>query len=352
VSEVKEVERLEKTEPKPSKRQSFPLAAAWPFVRRLAGSTTLYLAGALLVMVVVFSIGAPNAFLSAFNIRTLFTDASVLLILSVGQTFVITTAGIDLSVGSVLVFAGVVSDEVMIRMDPTSILTLLVGAVVALVAGVFWGLVNGLLVTKARIPALIATLGTLGMAFGIAEVVTNGNDITGTPMELVDTLGLGRLFGVVPWLVVISLIITIIGGVVLTQTRFGRYTLAIGSNAEAVRRAGIKVDRHLIKIYTLSGGLAGVAGFLSLARFATTTIAGHGTDNLQAISAVVLGGTSLFGGVASMVGTIIGVFIPVVLQNGLVIFNVPPFWQQALIGAILVVAVYVDQRRRRGRDRS
>ena len=352
MSEVKEVERPQKTEHQSEKMHLSPIAATWTFTRRLASSTTLYLAIALLLMLIVFSIGAPDAFLSAFNIRTLFTDASVLLILSVGQTFVITTAGVDLSVGSVLVFAGVAADEVMIHMNATSVLTILVGAVIAVVAGMFWGLVNGLLVTKARIPSLIATLGTLGMAFGLAEVITNGNDITGTPMELVDTLGLGRLFGIVPWLVVLSLIITVIGGVILTQTRFGRYTLAIGSNAEAARRAGIKVNRHLIKIYTLAGGLAGVAGFLSLARFATTTIAGHGTDNLQAISAVVLGGTSLFGGVATILGTAIGVFIPVVLQNGLVIFNVPPFWQQALIGAILVVAVYVDQRRRRGRSRS
>ena len=351
MSKTNELELTQPAETDDAMRLARATSASRGLAKRIFGSTTLYLGAALLMMVVIFTIGSPNAFLSAFNIRTMFTDASVLLILSVGQTYVITTAGIDLSVGAVLVFAGVAADEVMIRMSATSPLTLLVGALVAILAGALWGVINGFLVTRAHIPPLIATLGTLGMSFGIAEVITNGNDITGTPLSLVETLGLGRLFGVVPWLVVIAFMITVIGGVILNNTRFGRYTLAIGANTEAARRAGIKVNRHLIIVYMLSGTLAGVAGYLSLARFATTTIAGHGTDNLQAISAVVLGGTSLFGGIASIIGTTIGVFIPIVLQNGLIILNVQPFWQQALIGAVLVVAVYIDQRRRKSRDR-
>lgn len=318
---------------------------------RLAGASTLYLALALVVLIVVFSLLAPNAFNSAYNLRSVATDASVLLIVAVGATFVIATSGIDLSVGAVLVFSGVVATKVMHWAGGGSgAITL--GLVTAIASGVLWGAVNGLLVTRARIPALIATLGTLGMAFGLAQVITNGTDIGGIPRSFVRTVGLGRLFGVIPWLVVVAVVVTIVAAAVLQRTRFGRYTLAVGSNREASRRAGIKVDRHLIKVYTLAGALAGFAGFLNLARFASTTIAGHGTDNLQVITAVVLGGTSLFGGVATMLGTVIGVFIPTVLENGFVILGVQPFWQQVAVGAVVVVAVYVDQLRREARNRA
>jgi ribose transport system permease protein len=135
-------------------------------------------------------------------------------------------------------------------------------------------------------------------------------------------------------------------GIVLAQTRFGRYTYAVGSSAEGVRRAGVSVDAHLIKVYTLMGGLAGLAGFLNLARFGTTTIGGHTTDNLNVIAAVVIGGTSLFGGIGTILGTVFGVFIPAVLQNGFIIVGVQPFWQQVAVGIVLIAAVYLDQLRR------
>jgi ribose transport system permease protein len=301
------------------------------------------------VLVVVFGIARPNAFLSSYNVRTLFTDASTLLVLAVGATFVIATAGIDLSVGAVLVISGVLSNKAMVAVGGGGTEVVLLGLVVALAVGLAFGIFNGLLITKAAIPPLISTLGTLGIAFGVAQVLTGGNDLAGVPQGLVDTLGTGRLLGVVPWLVVIAVAVTAAGVVALRSTRFGRYTLFIGSNAEAARRAGVSVDRHLVKVYALAGVLAGLGGFLSLARFATTTIAGHSTDNLQAITAVVLGGTSLFGGVASVIGTTIGVFIPAVLQNGFVILDIQPFWQQAAMGAVLLIAVYFDQLKRRAR---
>jgi ribose transport system permease protein len=316
---------------------------------RLAMSSTLYLAIALLALVVVFGIARPNAFLASYNVRTLFTDASTLLVLAVGATFVIATAGIDLSVGAVLVISGVLSNKAMVAVGGGGAEVVLLGLLVALAVGLAFGIFNGLLITKAAIPPLIATLGTLGIAFGVAQVLTGGNDLAGVPQGLVDTLGTGRLLGIVPWLVVIAVAVTAAGVVALRSTRFGRYTLFIGSNAEAARRAGVSVDRHLVKVYALAGVLAGLGGFLSLARFATTTIAGHSTDNLQAITAVVLGGTSLFGGVASVIGTTIGVFIPAVLQNGFVILDIQPFWQQAAMGAVLLIAVYFDQLKRRAR---
>jgi ribose transport system permease protein len=223
-------------------------------------------------------------------------------------------------------------------------------ALSGLLAGLAWGVVNGVLVTKARVPPLIVTLGTLGMALGSALLITGGIDVRGVPLELTTTIGIGQLWGV-PYVVIIAAVVTAIGAVTLAMTRFGRYTYAIGSNAEAARRAGINVDRHLIKVYGLSGLLAGMAGMVWLARFATTTIGGHSTDNLAAIAAVVLGGTSLFGGIGTVLGTVVGVFIPAVLQNGFVILGVQPFWQQVAVGAILIVAVYIDQLKRRAQER-
>ena len=166
-----------------------------------------------------------------------------------------------------------------------------------------------------------------------------------------NTLGVGRAFGVVPWLVIVALLVTLVAGITLRYTRFGRYTVAIGSNHEAARRTGINVDRHLLKVYAMAGVLSGLAGILSLARFANTTIQGHDTDNLQSIAAVVIGGTSLFGGIGTIFGTLVGVFIPTVLQNGFVILRIQPFWQEAAVGGVLIAAVYVDQLKRRTRNR-
>ena len=178
------------------------------------------------------------------------------------------------------------------------------GLVVALAGGLAWGLINGFLVAKAKIPAFIVTLGTLGMSLGAALVISGGVDEREVPFKLITTIGTGRAFNnQVPWLVLIAFAVAIVFGIILAATRFGRYTYAVGSNEEAARRAGVPVDRHLMKVYALAGTLAGLAGFLSLARFSTTTIGGHDTDNLQSIAAVVIGGTSLFGGIGTMLGT-------------------------------------------------
>jgi ribose transport system permease protein len=320
--------------------------------QRLALSSTLRILLILGGMIVVFAVLQFEQFATVANLRNVATDASILLVLAVGMTFVIITAGIDLSVGSVLVFSGVISANVMQAVGGDNWGVILIGLVASLVSGLAWGVLNGVLVTKARVPALIVTLGTLGMAQGAALLITNGVDERDVPFTLIEKVGTGDLFGQIPWLVVIAAAVAIVFGVILAATRFGRYTYAIGSNPEAARRAGIAVDRHLIKVYGLAGGLAGLAGWLSLARFSTTTIGGHATDNLQAIAAAVLGGTSLFGGIGTIGGTVVGVFIPVVLQNGFVITGVRPFWQQVAVGAVLILAVYLDQLRRRAQQRN
>ena len=315
--------------------------------QRIATGSTTWIILILAAMMVAFSVLEPESFATVNNARNLATNAAILLVIAVGMTFVIITAGIDLSVGSVLVFAGVVSAKAMNAMEGDGVAVLLVGAVVALAAGAGWGVLNGILITKARVPPLIVTLGTLGMALGLALIITNGVDVREVPPRLVTSVGVGRLFGEIPWLVVIAAGVAVVFGVLLAATRFGRHTYAIGSNEEAARRAGIAVDRHLILVYGIAGLLSGLAGYMSLARFATTTLGGHATDNLSAIAAVVLGGTSLFGGVGTVLGTVVGVFIPAVLQNGFVITGVEPFWRDVAVGAVLIAAVYLDQLRRR-----
>jgi ribose transport system permease protein len=311
----------------------------------VAGSSTWI--GLILVgLIAVFSLINPTDFFTASNGRNIATDAAVLLILGTGMTYVIITAGIDLSVGSVLVFSGVVAARAMNAVGGNGTGTILVGLVVAVLAGLAWGLINGFLIAKAKIPAFIVTLGTFGIALGAALLITGGVDERQVPIKLIDGIGTGRLFGQIPWLVVIAAVVCLIFGVILAQTRFGRYAYATGANAEGVRRAGINVDAHLIKVYALMGTLAGLAGYVSLARFGTTTIGGHTTDNLNTIAAVVIGGTSLFGGVGTILGTVFGVFIPAVLQNGFVIVGVQPFWQQVAVGIVLIAAVYLDQLRR------
>jgi ribose transport system permease protein len=306
--------------------------------------------GVLVVLIAIFSIMRPEAFLSSTNATSIAVNASSYLIIAVGMTFVITVAGIDLGVGSVLVFAGVVSVKVMVEVGGNGLLVNLIGLLGALAAGCLWGLVNGVVVTRTKVPSLIVTLGTLFVAIGLAQVITDGVDITGVPTSLVDTLGFGDAFGV-PYIVLTALAVAAVGSFVMTQTTFGRHTSAIGSNEEAARRAAINIRRHLTWIYVLSGGLAGLAGFVSLARFSTTTLNGHQTDMLQAILAVVIGGTSLSGGVARMFGTVVGVCIPAVLQSAFVILGVKPFWQNVAMGVALVIVVAIDQHRRFTTDR-
>lgn len=314
---------------------------------RVLGSAT-DITAVLVVIVLAFSILKPEAFFTATNFTNILNDASLLLVMGVGATFVLITGGVDLSVGSVLVFSGVIGGVVMKSLAADPVAASILGILAAVVAGALWGVANGWMITKLRVPALIATLGSYGAAEAIAQIITNGNDGSDIPAGLANTLGYGRILGL-PWLVVVALVAAVIGGAVLYFTRYGRRTYSVGSNQEAARRAGINVDRHLISVYMVAGLLAGVAGIMSYAKFGTTTLSGHSTDNLNVIAAVVIGGTSLFGGVGTMVGTVVGTLIPATLANGLVIEGLNSFWRDLAVGVVLVAAVYIDQLRRRSR---
>jgi ribose transport system permease protein len=326
---------------------------------RLAGSAfiLLILAG----LLIAFSILEGRAFLSGDNFLNIAVDASELLLLAVGVTFVIITAGIDLSVGSILVLSSVIAAQTMVALSgtdqqvqnftyPNQAVGIPVGIAAGLLTGLVCGLINGLLVTRLRLTPFIATLGTLGIFLGTAQILSGGTNVPYVPPAIQTHVGTRQLLGFLPVPIAIGLVVVVVAILLLHRTQFGRYTYAIGSNAEAARRAGIPVQGHLVRVYTGVGLLSGLAGFMSLAYFGTTTISGHSTDNLNANAAVVLGGTSLFGGVGSVFGTVIGVFIPAVLSKGFVIVGVQQFWQPVAISAVLVAAVWFDQVRRRSRD--
>jgi ribose transport system permease protein len=320
-------------------------------LKRVLGLQAFWILGVLIVICLVFSVVAGDRFLSTGNFSLISQNVAVWAVLGVGMTFVIITSGIDLSVGSVLVFSSVVAAKVMAAMGGDGPGVAAAGLLAAVLSGMAWGAINGVLVAKARVPALIVTLGTLSVALGLVQVLTGGIDIRSVPNELTDFSAYIKVLGI-PGLPFVALIVVIMGAILLHKTRFGRYTYAIGSNQEAARRTGIKVTRHLIAVYALAGTLAGFGALLSLAQYGTPTIAGQSLTNLNVIAAVVIGGTSIFGGEGTVFGTLVGLFIPAVLQSGFVIIGVQPYWQGVAVGSVLIAAVYVDQSRRAAAMRS
>jgi ribose transport system permease protein len=314
-------------------------------LKRITSLQSVWILGVLVVIVAFFSVIAGERFFSSSNFSLISQNVAVWAVLGVGMTFIIITSGIDLSIGSVLVFSSVVAALVMQSIGGDGWGTASIGILAALVTGALWGLLNGVLVAKAKIPPLIVTLGTLSIALGLAQVITGGIDIRSVPEAMTDFNTYVKILGI-PTLPFVALVVVIIGGIVLHKTKFGRYTYAVGSNEEAARRVGVQVSRHLIMVYALMGMLAGVGAVLALAQFGTTTIAGQSLTNLNVIAAVVIGGTSIFGGEGSIFGTVVGLFIPAVLQAGFVIIGVEPFWQGVAVGIVLIAAVYIDQSRR------
>lgn len=301
----------------------------------------------LVIILVIFSLLAPQHFPTWGNARQVLQNMSILAVMGIGMTFVIITAGVDLSIGSVLVFSGVIAAMTMRALGAHGWGVVIIGAIVAVCGGAAWGVLNGVIVAKMKVPPFIVTLGTYGAALGLALVLTGGVDIYSVPSVLSSAVGYGNIPGTtIPILVLIAAILLVAFGILLHRTEFGLHVFAIGSSEEAARRVGVKVDRKLILVYTISGALAGFASILSLAEFSSTAIGGQTQTNLNVISAVVIGGTSLFGGVGSMFGTAVGLSIPAVLQNGFVIIGVQPYWQYVAVGVIVILAVFIDQRRR------
>lgn len=309
-----------------------------PLSRRL--SFRLESLGVLLVLCTAMALLSPF-FLSVSNFLNILLATATIGVLAIGATFVICAAGIDLSLGSVLGLSGVVGASISVKLGlpwPVALLG-------CLAAGALAGAINGVLVTRAGIPAFIVTLGMLGIARGLALILTNGQSVYGLDPALV-FLGQGRPLGV-PMPAFVFLAVALVTHGLLAYTRFGRYTLVIGDNEAAARAMGIHVERHKVALYTLAGLLAGTSGLLFMARVnAGDPTAGLGYE-LTAITAAIIGGTNLFGGRGSILGTFIGALVMGVLQNGLNLLAVQSYYQQMAIGAVLIFAVWLDQSGRR-----
>jgi ribose transport system permease protein len=301
---------------------------------------------ALLLMVVVFSIFA-DGFLSADNFWTVMRQISVNLCLSVGMTMVILTGGIDLSVGSILAVSGAIMAGLLKRGTELEALNLHIGygvpaaILIGILVGASLGLFNGVMITRFRVPPFIATLAMLTIARGFTKLYTGGEAITGLGDVFVN-IGSGRLLGI-PNQFWIAAGIVAAAVVLLRKTRFGRYVYAVGGNEEAAKLSGLNVNRVKMMVYIISGALASVGALIMTSRLnSATPIAGEGLE-LDSIAAVVIGGTSLLGGRGSVQGTVLGALIIGVLNSGLVIMGVDPFWQQVIKGGVILLAVVVDK---------
>ena len=295
------------------------------------------------VEILIFWILAGDRFLTTNNLILTAQNVAVLTVMACGATFVLITAGVDLSVGSVAILGEVVAAKTIIAAGENGVFDACLGIVAGIAVGILVGTINGVGVAYLKVPPLIVTLGTSLMGLSAAQIITDGVNV---PNRTLNGLGNGRIAGI-PYLVLVALGVVIVTGVTLHLTVFGRYTYAVGSNIESARRVGINVNRQLLKVYALAGALSGFGGVLSLARFNTTSIGGHQSDSLEAIAASALGGTSVFGGIGSIFGTMIGVWIPGVLRNGIIILGVQAYWQGIIIGLVLVATVWFDQYKRR-----
>jgi ribose transport system permease protein len=289
----------------------------------------------LLLLVAALTL-ATDVFLTSTNLSNLARQVAVFAVLAVGQLFVILTGGIDLSVGSILALSGAITAQLMVAGSP---IPLAVGF--GLVVGLLLGCVNGLLVAYAGIPPFIATLGMLGMARGAVLLVTDAQTISALPRGF-QLLANGTILGL-PNLLLVVVVVGLVASFVLGRTVFGRYVYAIGSNLESARLSGVPVRRVLLAVYSISGLLAGFAGVLVASRLgASIPTAGSGYE-LQAIAGAVIGGASLSGAKGRALGAILGALIMGTLENGGNLLGVEPFYLQIAIGALIVIAVFLDQ---------
>ncbi|MEX1058470.1 MAG: ABC transporter permease [Natronospirillum sp.] len=309
----------------------------------------------ILILVAIFSIGSPY-FFSVNNAMTILLQTAVIGMLGIGLTLVIITGGIDLSVGSVLALAGTVTGLVIKAGMPV-----LPAMFVGVAVGAVCGLINGLVITKMRITPFVATLGMMMMARGVALELTGAAPVSRLGASF-SVLGNGRLFRIVeegpnglpsvvfpgiPYAAILLLGVALLVAYLLRHRATGRHIYATGSNEDAARLAGVKVDRTKIIAYSLSGALAGLAGIVLMSRLGTAQPNEGVMYELDAIAAAVIGGASLMGGVGTIGGTMIGAFIIGILRNGLNMAGVSAFIQQIIIGFVVILAVYVDQMRNR-----
>jgi ribose transport system permease protein len=313
-----------------------PSGRALAFVRGATGP----LIG--LVLLCVFLSFSTDTFLSMRNFLNVMDQITVLGVMAVGMTLVILIGGIDLSVGSVLALSGMVMGYLGNSREWPFVIAILV----ALIASAACGLTSGLMVTRLRMPAFIATLAMMSIARGIASIITNGEQIVGFP-DWFSNLAITRHFGFLTATVGLMIAITLIAWIVLSFRPVGRALYALGGSQEVARLAGIPVRQYTIWVYVICGALAGLAGVILSARLDSSQPSSGLGYELDTIAAVVIGGASLSGGVGSIGGTAVGVLIIGFLRNGLNLLQISPFVQQVVIGVVIAVAVAADTMRNR-----
>jgi ribose transport system permease protein len=301
----------------------------------------------LVLMIVAFAILKPDTFLSASNAKNIFSQITTNTILAVGMTFVILIGGIDLSVGAVMVLSAIAAASTVKSESLSLWLAVTLSVLAGMGVGALSGLLNGWVSENWKLPSFIVTMGMLNVARGTAKLVTDARTIYGLPQEVRD-FGLGTVVGdVIPLIFVVALAMVIIGQFVLRWTVFGRMLLAVGNNEETVRLSGKNTKLIKTLAFTICGWCAGVAGVIFMARVGSVMpIAGEGAE-LDAIAAVIIGGTSLFGGKGSFVDTFIGACIIGILNNGLVLLGLRDFHRQVVTGIVIVLAVILDTYRAR-----
>lgn len=289
----------------------------------------------LVALVIFFSVTSP-VFFTLDNLLTVALQTSIITIIAIAQTYVIITTGIDLSIGSNIALGGIVAALAMAAGIPVPFAIIL-----GLLSGLLVGFLNGAIIVFGDLPPFIVTLGAMSIVRGVALVITKGIPISDLP-ESFTVLGTGKL-GIVPVPVLIMAVLALGFGFVLSKTCLGRHTYAVGSNYEATRLSGINTAKTLITVYAISGFLSACAGLILAARIVTAQpTAGMGYE-LDAVAASVIGGASLMGGEGRISGTVIGAFIIGVLRNGLNLLSVSAFWQQIVIGVVIIAAVYFDR---------
>ena len=297
-------------------------------------------AGALLVVFIFLSFVSP-VFFTVTNLTNVIEQTTVTAIIAIGMTFVIITAGIDLSVGSTAAISGVIGVSLIVNQGVSWPLAVIIGTLVGGAVGV----ANGLLITVANLNPFIATLGMMSAVRGLVYISTNGQVVFGVP-EAFGVLGSGKVAGI-PVPLILLVIVAVLAYLLLSRTRLGRYTYAIGSNKEAARLSGIPVRNYLIAVYVILGLLAGFGGMIASSRvFSGQPNFGIGLE-LDVIAAAVIGGASLFGGQGTILGTLIGAFLIALIRNGSVLLDINTFYQQVIIGVVIWLAVFWDQFRRR-----
>jgi ribose transport system permease protein len=330
-------------------------------LRALMGNTASWMLGIDVLLILVFGlISHDRLFLSLASFQNIGLNSAQIILLTCGITYELAAGQIDISLGAILVLSSVTSGEVIQKLGGTAAqvqaqrfphlaLALIFGIIVAIATGALCGLVNGLIVTRLRVHSFIATLATTGILTGIALIITNGADLGSQPTWFQQNFA-GKLIWGIPLPVILVLVLLLGLWAVMKLTRFGLYTLALGSSETAAERSGIKVPSQKIKVFVLSGSLAGIAALLDLSRYGGTNISGHSLDALAAIAGAVIGGTSLYGGRASVPGALFGSLLAVILETGLIAVGLAPFYQVIAVGLVLIGAVYLDGRRRTARE--